>query len=128
MAAIQRLQHVSVPMPSDGMNEARQFYGKVLGLTPIAPPSSLAPGSVSWFRIADTDTEVHVFIEEPFRGGSTGQHLCLQVDDIAAYRDRLSEHGVEIEETIAIRNRPRFFVHDPFGNRVEITQIQGPFS
>jgi catechol 2,3-dioxygenase-like lactoylglutathione lyase family enzyme len=128
MASIQRLQHVSVPMPGDGMNEARQFYGKVLGLTPIAPPSSLAPGSVSWFRIADTDTEVHVFIEEPFRGGSAGQHLCLQVDDIAVYRDRLSEHGVEIEETVAIRNRPRFFIHDHFGNRVEITQIEGPFS
>lgn len=128
MASIQRLQHVSVPMPSDGIHEARHFYDKVLGLTQIAQPSSLAPDSVIWFRIADTDTEVHVFIDEPFAAGSPDQHLCLQVDDLDAYRVQLTDHGIEIEETTPIRNRPRFFVHDPFGNRVEITEIQGAFS
>jgi catechol 2,3-dioxygenase-like lactoylglutathione lyase family enzyme len=128
MASVVRIQHVSVPMPSDGMQEARHFYGRVLGLTQIAQPSSLAPDSVIWFRIADTDTEVHCYVDEPFEAGSPDQHLCLQVDDLQAYRDRLKEHGVEIEETIAIRNRPRFFTHDPFGNRVEITEIQGAFS
>ena len=128
MAAIQRLQHVSVPMPSDGHAEARRFYGETLGLTPMEPPSTLARGSVAWFRIGETDTEVHVFVDEPSRRGSAAQHLCLQVDDLAAFRDRLAAHNVEIEETIPIHNRPRCFIHDPFGNRIEITEIQGPFS
>ena len=128
MAAVQRLQHVSVPMKRTGMADARRFYGEVLGLTPITPPSSLQVDSLVWFRVGETDTEVHCFVDEPFRGGCPDQHLCLQVDDLEAYRSRLTEHEVTIEETTAIRNRPRFFVHDPFGNRVEITEIQGNYS
>jgi catechol 2,3-dioxygenase-like lactoylglutathione lyase family enzyme len=128
MAAIQGLHHVSVPMPRGGRDEARRFYGEVLGLEPVPPPSSLGPEGFVWFRIGDTGSEVHVFTEDPFQGGCPDQHLCLQVDDLTAYRDRLSSHGVEVEETITIRNRPRLFIHDPFGNRLEITEIQGPYS
>ena len=128
MAAVQALHHVSVPMPRGRLDEARRFYGEVLGLAPAPPPSSLGPESFAWFRVGDTGSEVHCFVDEPFRGGCHDQHLCLQVDDLAAFRDRLASHGVAIEETIAIRNRPRFFVHDPFGNRVEITEVQGDYS
>ena len=128
MASIQRLHHVSVPMPRTGLADARRFYGEILGLTPITPPSSLGNDSFVWFRVGETDTEVHCFVDEPFQSGCPNQHLCLQVDDLDAFRTRLTEHHVRIEETIGIRNRPRFFVHDPFGNRVEITEIQGEYS
>ena len=128
MTAVQRLQHVSVPMPSDGHARARRFYSETLGLTPIEPPSTLDRNSVAWFRIGETDTEVHVFVDEPFRGGSPSQHLCLQVADLTAFRARLAANDVEIEETIPIHNRPRCFIHDPFGNRIEITEIRGPYA
>lgn len=128
MASVQGLQHVSVPMPRTGFAEARRFYGEVLGLSPVTPPSSLSSDSVVWFRIGDSGSEVHCFVDEPFRDGCPDQHLCLQVDDLEAFRSRLGEHGITIEETIGILNRPRFFVHDPFGNRVEITEIRGQYS
>jgi hypothetical protein len=42
-------------------------------------------------------------------------------------RTRFAEHGVEVEEADPIHNRPRLFVRDPFGNKLEITQILGPY-
>lgn len=127
MASVVRVQHVSVPMPADGHAQARRFYGEVLGMREIPQPTTLVQNSVVWFSAGPDGDEVHCFVDDPFREGSPEQHLCLQVDDIDAYRQTLAAHDVQPEETTPIRNRPRFFVHDPFGNRVEIVQIQGAY-
>ena len=125
--AVMRLQHVSIPMPSDGHAQARRFFGEVLGMQEIPQPSTLAQNSVVWFDAGGDGQEVHCFVDEPFRPGSAEAHLCLQVDDIEVMRSRLAEHGVEPQETIAIRNRPRFFITDPFGNKVELVQVLGQY-
>ncbi len=125
--SVLRLQHASVPMPAGGNDEARAFYGGVLGLDEIPPPSSLDAEQIIWFSAGGGGHEVHLFTEDGFGPNSPGQHLCLQVDDLDATRERLGDHGVAIEETTLIPNRPRFFVRDPFGNRVELTQILGDY-
>jgi catechol 2,3-dioxygenase-like lactoylglutathione lyase family enzyme len=127
MPSIQRLQHASVPMPPDGHTAARAFYGGVLGMEEVPPPSTLSGMSLVWFRTGDTGDEVHCFAEEALGPNSPNQHICLQADDLAGIRQRLIDHGATVEETIAIPNRPRFFTHDPFGNRIEITQIVGDY-
>ena len=128
MASVQGLHHVSVPMPQTGHDEARRFYGDALGMREIQPPSTLAVLNLVWFTAGDGGDEVHCFAEETLGPNSPGQHLCLEVDDLDAYRTRLAKHGFAVEETTEIPNRPRFFVHDPFGNRVEITEVQGDYS
>jgi catechol 2,3-dioxygenase-like lactoylglutathione lyase family enzyme len=55
------------------------------------------------------------------------RHFCLEVDDIEAWRQRLEEAGVETSDQAPIRNRPRFFCRDPFGNLIELTTIQGDY-
>ena len=127
MATVQRLQHASVPMPPGGEEAARTFYGDALGMVEVAPPATLRHLRLAWFRAGDDGHEVHCFTEEGFGPNSPGQHLCLQVDHIEGFRRRLGQHGVAVEETDAIPTRPRFFVHDPFGNRIELTQILGPY-
>ncbi len=127
MPTVLRLQHTSVPMPADGHDAARRFYGGALGMNEVSPPSSLKVAELVWFRAGNDGHEVHVFVDESMDAKSAAQHLCLQVDDIAAMRARLAEHGVAVEETQAIKNRPRFFVHDPFGNFIELTQITGDY-
>ncbi len=127
MPAVRRLQHASVPMPPSGNADARRFYGDALGMTEIQPPSTLKTMNLVWFTAGDGGSEVHCFTEEALGPNSSGQHLCLEVDDLDAYRARLAGHGFAVEETTEIPNRPRFFVHDPFGNLVELTQILGPF-
>ena len=125
MAAIQRIQHVSVPMPMGGHDLARAFYGSILGLTEVKPPSSLSLELV-WFRFGDGQ-EIHCFGEETLGSNSAAQHICLQVDDLDVFLDQVRERGAAVEEAVAITNRPRGFVRDPFGNLIELTQITGEY-
>jgi catechol 2,3-dioxygenase-like lactoylglutathione lyase family enzyme len=127
MSFVQRLQHASVPMPRDGHAAARRFYGDALGMPEIAPPSSLQGIDVVWFEAGDGGHEIHCFADADHGPNSPGQHLCLQVHDLAGVRAQLSRYGVTVEDPIAIPTRPRCFVRDPFGNGVELTEINGDY-
>jgi catechol 2,3-dioxygenase-like lactoylglutathione lyase family enzyme len=127
MPTVRRLQHASVPMPPGGADEARRFYAGALGMPEIHRPRGLSHLTLVWFSAGDDGDEVHCFEEENSGPNSPGQHLCLEVEDLEACRARVEEHGFPVEAADPIYNRPRFFVHDPFGNRVELTQILGQF-
>ncbi len=125
--AVIRLQHASIPMTTGGNDKARHFYGETLGLTEVTPPAVLGGERFVWFSIGDSGDEIHCYTDD--RGpNSPGQHLCIQVEDPAAVRATLEAAGFETADTDAIPNRPRFFTSDPFGNRVEISAILGPYS
>ena len=127
MGFVQRLQHASVPMPADGHAAARRFYGDALGMPEIDPPASLRGIDVIWFQAGESGHEIHCFADAEQGPNSPAQHLCLQVDDLTALRTRLSHYRVLVEDPIAIPNRPRCFVRDPFGNGVELTEITGDY-
>lgn len=127
MSAVQRLQHASIPIPPGGQATGRAFYNRVLGMEEATPPSTLDVRNLVWFRAGLDGQEVHLFVDEHVGRNSPAQHLCLQVDDIGAFRERLTSAGVPIDEATAVYNRPRFFIHDPFGNLIEITQIVGEY-
>lgn len=128
MGSVIGLQHVSVPMPPGGNDKAREFYGKALGLEEKTPPSTLEDQQLVWFRLGDGEQELHVFPEEGPNGQGAGQHPCIRVENLDEWREQLARNGVEIEETTPIANRPRFFIRDPFGNRIEVTQVTGQYS
>lgn len=127
MAALRilRVQHVSVPRPKGSEEEARAFYGGVLGLLEIPVPESIRRQDLIWFDIGGQ--ELHLFAEEP-AGDTSRRHFCIEVSDLESVRGRLKQAGYRIEEATPIRNRPRFFCHDPFGNRIEFTTILGDYS
>ena len=62
---------------------------------------------------------MHLSIEENRDGADSYRHFGLECTDVEALRQRLNEAGVATET-----GRPapwkRFFVHDPFGNRIEV--------
>lgn len=126
MPGVVRLQHTSVPMPPGSEDQARQFYGVVLNMVEKPAPTSIQHLGLVWYHAGDD--EIHLFSEENFGNASVEQHFCLHVDDIDWYRQRLTSFGVPIEETIAVPNRPRFFVRDPFGNKIELTQVRGEYT
>ena len=114
------LQHVSVPMPADGHDHARAFYGGLLGLEERDIPPKLDASELVWFRAGD-DLELHCFEsdERPARS----QHFCLRLESgLAELRTRLEAAGVATEDTTEIVGRPRFMCRDPFGNRLELTE------
>ncbi len=122
--AVVRLQHVSVPMPAGGMDKAIAFYGDTLGLERKPTPPVLDPERIVWFKLGDDVHELHMFTEED-DVRSAGQHFCMQVDDLETFRSQLASKGVEVAETDTIVSRPRFMIRDPFGNRIEVTQVTG---
>ncbi len=125
--SVMRMQHVSVPMPMGGGDQARHFYSGALGLDELTTPTTLDADQIIWFKVGDDGQELHVFTEEGSGPNSAGQHVCLQVDDLGATLQRLSDGSVTSQETIPIANRPRCFILDPFGNRIELTQILGQY-
>jgi catechol 2,3-dioxygenase-like lactoylglutathione lyase family enzyme len=112
-------------MPAGEEATARHFYGTVMEMVEKVPPASIVDQGLIWFHAGDD--EIHLFRDDD-PAGNERQHFCLQVDDIDRYRAQFNAHGVEVEETVAVPNRPRFFVHDPFGNRIELTQVLGDYA
>ncbi len=119
-----RVQHVSIPRPPGHHAEARAFYGDVLGLEEIPIPKSIEHLDLIWFRLGDT--EIHLFAQAQ-QDPPSGRHLCIEVDDVQAVRERLEAAGYVTEDTIPIPGRPRFFCLDPFNNRLEITTIEDDY-
>jgi catechol 2,3-dioxygenase-like lactoylglutathione lyase family enzyme len=122
-----RVQHVSIPIPMGGADQARAFYTGVLGIPEKRVPKELDATRLTWFAVGEDEHEIHCFVDDDYEDRSTAQHFCLEVDDINGLRKQVDDAGVQIDETIAIHNRPRFFVRDPFGNQIELTQIDGMF-
>jgi catechol 2,3-dioxygenase-like lactoylglutathione lyase family enzyme len=111
-------------MPVGGVEKAIAFYGGTLGLERKPTPPALDGDRIVWFKLGDDIHELHMFTEED-DVRSAGQHFCMQVDDLDAFRDRLTSNGVDVAETETIVSRPRFMIRDPFGNRIEVAQITG---
>jgi len=115
------LQHVSIPMPPDGHDAARAFYGGLLGLEERDVPPKLDGSELIWFRVG-AELELHLFDSD--ESVPRSQHFCLRLDEgLDELRARLEAAGVEVRDTQEIVGRPRFMCRDPFGNRVELTQF-----
>ncbi len=117
--AITGIDHVQVAAPAGCEDEARAFYGGLLGLEEIPKPATLAARGGCWFRAGAQ--ELHVGVEEPFAPARKA-HPGLVADDLDALADRLRDGGREVTFDDAIPGAKRFHVADPFGNRLEIRQ------
>jgi catechol 2,3-dioxygenase-like lactoylglutathione lyase family enzyme len=121
---LRSLQHVSSPYPEGRSAEVRRFYGEVLGLREVPPPSTLADMSLVWFS-AGPGLELHFFPgpNDP----SSARHFCLDVEDLEETRQRLIDSGGAPYDDTPIPHRPRFFCRDPIGNLIEFTRIEGDY-
>ena len=117
-----RLSHVNLTHPRGAEDQARAFYGDLLGLPEIEKPEPLRARGGVWFDAGGLD--LHLSAVDAQGGPDAQRHVGLECDDVPAVRERLAAAGVEIDP-----GRPapweRFFVHDPFGNRLEIHAAGG---
>ncbi|HSV15199.1 MAG TPA: VOC family protein [Tepidisphaeraceae bacterium] len=114
-----RLSHVNITMPPGNEPRARAFYGDLLGLREIPKPAELLKRGGVWFDAGGLDLHVSVEDDRAAAAVDHRRHFGLECADVDAMRDRMIAAGVEID---AGRPAPwrRFFVRDPFGNRIEI--------
>ena len=82
-------------------------------------PDALKPKGGVWFSLGTS--ELHVGIEEPFSPARKA-HPALLVSGLAELKRRISKMGYEISEAEEIPGVQRFYVYDPFGNRIELME------
>ena len=121
MPAVLGLHHAQISIPTGAEEAGRAFYCEVLGLPEIEKPSALQGRGGFWLQVGDR--QVHVGTEDGVIRRATKAHLAYAVDDIEAWRLHLSAHGIALIEAIPIPGHARFEFRDPFGNRVELTQM-----
>jgi catechol 2,3-dioxygenase-like lactoylglutathione lyase family enzyme len=121
MANILHAHHAQVSVPRGEEDTAREFYCGLLGLTEVSKPDSLRGRGGFWLQLGDF--QVHIGIEdEADRSRTSKAHVAYQVEDLGAWRDKLSSNGIAILDGIPIPGYDRFEFRDPFGNRVEFLE------
>ncbi|ARE39750.1 hypothetical protein RGUI_1609 [Rhodovulum sp. P5] len=110
------LHHVQLAMPEGREDEARRFYGDLLGLADEAKPEPLAGRGGVWF--ANGDLRLHLGVETAFRPARKA-HPAFLVTGLPALAERLAHAGHQPRWDDALPGVQRFYVDDPFGNRLE---------
>ncbi|MFO1163614.1 MAG: methylmalonyl-CoA epimerase [Paracoccus sp. (in: a-proteobacteria)] len=133
---IGRLNHVAIAVPD--LKAASAQYADVLGAH-VGPPQDEPEHGVTVVFIELPNTKIELLYplgeESPIRGfldknPSGGiHHICYEVDDILAARDRLQAQGARIlgtgEPKIGAHGKPVLFLHpkDFNGTLIELEQV-----
>jgi len=115
--------HIHVHAPPEGRENARWFYGALLGLTEIAANEAiLSDSSPLCFELAD-GRQLHVTFGPSPGSSPLPGHLAFRVESAAAVRDRLRANGFDAHtDAGADPHDVRCFCRDPFGNRLEFVE------
>lgn len=114
--AIKKIDHVQVTGPKGCEKEARNFYGGILGMTELEKPESLKGRGGAWFEFPGF--QLHVGVEEPFQPAKKA-HPAFVVDGFDELKTHLTKNGISVKDDTSIPGSTRFFIADPFGNRLE---------
>jgi methylmalonyl-CoA/ethylmalonyl-CoA epimerase len=134
-AMLGRLNHVAIVVPDLAAGTA--IYREMLGATVSQPKPEPEHGvTVVFVELPNTKIElleplgdnspVKAFLERNPAGGI--HHLCYEVDDIRAARDRLTAAGARVlgsgEPKIGAHGRPVLFLHpkDFAGTLIELEE------
>ena len=132
---IGRLNHVAIAVPD--LAAASALYRDTLGAKVSAPVPQPAHGvTVVFVEMPNTKIEllhplgdnspIAGFLQKNAAGGI--HHVCYEVDDIYAARDRLKAAGARVlgdgEPRIGAHDKPVLFLHpkDFFGTLIELEQ------
>lgn len=106
-------------MPPGGEELARDFYIGVLRFAEIPKLVTVGTTGGVWFRTGEV--ELHLGVEEDFRPSRRG-HPAFRVDAIDDLAESCRSGGFEVLWDARYPGVRRFYVHDPFGNRIEVMQ------
>lgn len=112
------VDHVQLAMPRGREDDARKFYRDVLGMVELPKPPELAKRGGCWF--ASGNVQLHLGVEDDFQPARKA-HPGLRCASFEDLLNQLRVAGVDITEDSATEQH-RAFVHDPFGNRIELIE------
>ena len=131
---IGRLNHVAIAVPD--LAAAARLYRQMLGAD-VGPPQDLPEHGVTVVFVTLPNTKVELlaplgdaspiqgFLDKTPAGGI--HHLCFEVPDIAAARDKLVAEGARVLGAVktGAHGKPVLFLHpkDFTGTLIELEQI-----
>jgi methylmalonyl-CoA/ethylmalonyl-CoA epimerase len=133
---IGRLNHVAIVVPN--LDAASRLYRQSLGVR-VSEPQALPDHGVTVVFVDLMNTRIELleplgdaspvrgFLKRNPAGGM--HHLCYEVDDIAAARDRLRGEGARVlgdgEPHVGAHDKPVLFLHpkDFCGTLIELEQV-----
>lgn len=133
---IGKLNHVAIAVPD--LDAAAQIYRDTLGAT-VSDAQALPDHGVTVVFVDVGNTRIELlqplgdnspiarFLENHPNGGM--HHLCFEVEDIAAARDRLTGQGARVlgdgSPKVGAHGKPVLFLHpkDFTGTLIELEQV-----
>jgi catechol 2,3-dioxygenase-like lactoylglutathione lyase family enzyme len=122
---VRRAHHISFSVAD--LEQAKDFYGGLLGLSEIERPDFGFPGA--WYSAGDVELHLiqavpnHDIGQPPEKLTPLANHAAFEIESYAETLAVLRERGAEVIETGA--ESGQLFVQDPAGNVIEFIQPGG---
>ena len=113
------IDHIQLALPAGQEQAARDFYTRLLGLREASKPPDLAAQGGVWFE--GDHVKIHLGVDPEFRPARKA-HPGLLVSHLEEMVRRLAEAGVDVIADELLPGYDRVYVHDPFGNRLELLE------
>lgn len=116
---IKALDHIQLAMPPDREEDARRYFGDLLGMVEELKPAILASRGGCWFQSGQV--VIHLGVEQEFCLQKKA-HPALVVADLDGLAARLAADNYPVDWDDNWPERRRFYSEDPFGNRIEFME------
>jgi catechol 2,3-dioxygenase-like lactoylglutathione lyase family enzyme len=117
---LEAIDHVQLAAPPGCEDEARRFFGELLGLEELEKPEALRGRGGAWFRVGAQ--QLHVGVEDGFTPARKA-HPAFSVRRYDELLARLRSAAVDLVEDEALPGVRRCYVFDPWGNRIELLAV-----
>ncbi len=121
------IDHVNIRIPGDGIEEAVNFYQRVLGFKPMKLEEFQSDERTSFFFRIGEEAVINIRPKENFQRPSDRKfgHFCItleqKIDDV---KEILEENDVEVlreGNPLGAKGRdPGVYIRDPFGYKIEL--------
>ncbi len=99
------------------IDKAMHFYTQILSMEEVHNPSTFRASK--WLKLGNQ--EIHLTLDAT-PDANEQRHFAIQVKSLQQLRKNFQAQGLEIIEARPIPGVQRFFIFDPFGNRIEFVE------
>ncbi|WP_053219481.1 VOC family protein [Virgibacillus senegalensis] len=115
----QGIDHVQLAAPEGTEQEAREFFSSLLGMKEMEKPETLKKNGGVWFQCGNQ--QLHIGIDHSFKPARKA-HPAFYVEDLDGLKASLARNQVTVKDDDRLPGYKRFYLEDPFGNRLEFLE------
>jgi len=105
------IDHVQLAAPAGCEEQARSFFGDILGMEEIEKPEDLRKRGGVWFQCGTH--QIHIGVDPKFVPARKA-HPAIHVRNLVALKERIVSHGITVKDDELLPGADRFYVDDPY--------------